>query len=65
MTVPKTGDSGCPCGCRTRLPWIDDPDCIRHQPLPEAQDWPQASVTDLGLEPHDRENCDPCQAVGE
>lgn len=24
--------TGCPCGCRTRLPWLDDPDCVRHQP---------------------------------
>lgn len=24
---------GCPCGCRTRLPWIDDPECVRHQPV--------------------------------
>lgn len=24
---------GCPCGCRTWPPFIDDPDCVRHQPL--------------------------------
>lgn len=26
--------TGCPCGCTTKLPWIDDPDCVRHLPLP-------------------------------
>lgn len=28
---------GCPCGCRTRLPWVDDPECVRHQPF--SFDW--------------------------
>ena len=56
--------TGCPCGCRTRLPWIDDPDCIRHLPTPPAVDWPAADVRDLGLEAHDRATCDRCQAVG-
>ena len=29
--------TGCPCGCRTRLPWLDDPDCVRHQPIREPE----------------------------
>jgi hypothetical protein len=31
--VPRAADTGCPCGCRTRPPWLDDPACIRHRPL--------------------------------
>jgi hypothetical protein len=31
-SVPRRSP-GCPCGCRTRLPWIDDPECVRHQPF--------------------------------
>jgi hypothetical protein len=31
-TVPRW-PSGCPCGCRTRLPWLDDPQCARHRPV--------------------------------
>jgi hypothetical protein len=27
---------GCVCGCETRLPWYDDPACIRHRPLPDV-----------------------------
>lgn len=23
--------TGCPCGCLTRLPWLDDPDCARRR----------------------------------
>ena len=57
--------TGCPCGCRTRLPWFDDPDCIRHQPTPPAVDYRDAAdVRDLGLEAHDRAVCERCQAVG-
>ena len=56
--------SGCPCGCRTRPPWGDDPDCVRHQPLPPVRDWPHYDVITLGLVPHPRENCPACQAVG-
>jgi hypothetical protein len=26
--------TGCRCGCLTRLPWFDDPDCARHRPAP-------------------------------
>lgn len=32
--------TGCPCGCMTKLPWLDDPDCARHQPAGEPADWP-------------------------
>jgi len=56
--------AGCPCGCRTRLPWLDDPDCIRNRPLPPARDWPAIDVAVLGLAPHRREACDRCRAVG-
>jgi len=55
--------TGCPCGCSTRLPFSDDPDCIRHQPLPEAVTWTAYDIHDLGLEPHDRRLCTRCQAV--
>jgi hypothetical protein len=61
----RAADLGCPCGCRTRLPWIDDPDCIRHKPTPPAADWPAYDVRDLGLDPHDRATCGRCQAVGQ
>lgn len=27
--------TGCPCGCMTKLPYIDDPDCVRRRPHPE------------------------------
>ncbi len=56
--------TGCPCGCRTRLPWLDDESCIRHRPLPPARDWPGYTVADLGLVPHPRETCQACQAAG-
>jgi hypothetical protein len=27
--------TGCPCGCMTKLPWLDDPDCtMRRIPSP-------------------------------
>jgi len=55
---------GCPCGCRSRLPWLDDEDCIRHRPLPPAHDWPFYDALTLGLVPHWRESCRQCQAVG-
>lgn len=25
--------TGCPCGCMTKLPWYDDPECILNRPL--------------------------------
>ena len=56
--------TGCPCGCMTRLPWIDDPDCARHRPAPGAREWPSYDVTSLGLVPHDRARCPECLAVG-
>jgi hypothetical protein len=31
-TVQPAAVTGCPCGCRTWLPWIDDPECLRHRP---------------------------------
>lgn len=24
--------TGCPCGCMTKLPWYDDPECIAKRP---------------------------------
>jgi hypothetical protein len=56
--------TGCPCGCMTRLPWLDDPGCIRHRPLPAARAWGGYDVITLGLVPHPRETCGSCQAVG-
>lgn len=56
--------SGCPCGCLTKLPYLDDPGCIRHRPLPEARDWPGYDRSTLGLVSHDRATCPACQAVG-
>lgn len=55
--------TGCPCGCRTKLPWFDDEDCVRHLPLPKAIAWPHYDVWTLGLQAHDRASCRPCQAV--
>jgi len=46
------------------LPWLDDEDCVRHLPLPEARDWPVYDRRMLGLEAHDRTLCASCQAVG-
>ena len=54
---------GCPCGCRTRLPWIDDPLCVRHRPLPRPVRWPSYDIGTLGLADHDRRLCDRCQAA--
>jgi hypothetical protein len=56
--------AGCPCGCATRLPWTDDPGCIRHKPLPPARDWPVYDAQTLGLVPHDRTRCASCTAAG-
>ncbi len=64
LTVARPADIGCPCGCVTRLPWLDDEDCVRHLPLPEARDWPVYDRRMLGLEAHDRTLCASCQAVG-
>lgn len=25
------GRLGCPCGCTSKPPWVDDPDCVRHR----------------------------------
>lgn len=59
-TPPRTG---CPCGCRTRLPWLDDPECIRHQPMPAPHNWHRYDTQLLGLAAHYRERCPHCQAV--
>ncbi len=56
--------TGCPCGCMTKLPWLDDPRCIRNQPVPAARAWGGYDVITLGLVPHPRETCASCQAVG-
>lgn len=48
----------------TKLPWIDDPDCVRHLPTPAPREAAEYDVRDLGLDVHDRERCEPCQAVG-
>lgn len=37
-------DRGCPCGCTTRPPWIDDPECIRHAPLGDEIDWADGPI---------------------
>lgn len=29
--------TGCPCGCMTKLPYFDDPDCIRNRDMPPAR----------------------------
>jgi hypothetical protein len=56
--------TGCPCGCLTKLPWFDDPDCVRHQPDPEPGDQaPPYDVQVLGLAPHDRASCLLCRAA--
>ena len=47
-SVTTAGLTGCPCGCRTKLPWIDDPDCIRHQPTGPARDFGSYDVIALG-----------------
>jgi hypothetical protein len=33
--VPRQRDRrlGCPYGCRSKPGYVDDPDCLRHQPL--------------------------------
>lgn len=48
----------------TKLPWLDDPDCVRHLPIPPPRDYDGYDVAVLGLAPHDRERCEPCQAAG-
>jgi len=55
--------TGCPCGCRSVLPWSDDADCIHHQPMPGPVSWIPYDIHDLGLEPHDPALCRSCQAV--
>ena len=40
--------TGCPCGCLTMPPWIDDPDCIRHEPLGPVVQWDGYDVIALG-----------------
>jgi hypothetical protein len=27
--------TGCPCGCMTKLPYLDDPGCARHRDGPQ------------------------------
>ena len=53
----------CPCGCQTRLPFIDDPRCIRYRPMPPAVDWPHYDTSELGLVAHERASCKHCQAA--
>lgn len=55
--------SGCPCGCRTQLPWFDDPDCVRHRPVPRPREQAVYDVEVLGLVPHDRAACAQCRAA--
>ena len=55
---------GCPCGCESRLPFVDDPDCVRRLPTPEPREWGGYDVVTLGLAPHVRDNCVSCRAVG-
>jgi hypothetical protein len=33
--------SGCPCGCMTKLPWFNDPDCLRNKPSRVPEGWDQ------------------------
>lgn len=40
--------TGCPCGCRSVPPYIDDPDCARHKPLGPVVEWGTYDVTTLG-----------------
>lgn len=56
LTSPRC----CPCGCLTKLPYFDDPDCIRHQPAPGPGERASYDVHDLGLAPHDRATCEHC-----
>jgi hypothetical protein len=55
---------GCPCGCESRPPYVDDPDCVRRLPTPEPAEWGGYDVTTLGLAPHGRDRCAACMAVG-
>jgi len=58
--------TGCPCGCMTKLPYFDDPDCVRHQPAPEpGAQVPPYDIQTLGLAPHDRSRCTLCRAAGQ
>ena len=39
--------TACPCGCRTRLPWLDDSECRRHDEFPVSArdvDWELAAL---------------------
>jgi hypothetical protein len=47
----------------TRLPYLDDPDCVRHLPVPAPREPANYDVITLGLVPHDRDRCPACQAV--
>lgn len=40
---------GCPCGCETRPPWIDDPDCVRHEPLTRGLEQALDHFHELGV----------------
>lgn len=57
---------GCPCGCESRPPYVDDPACKRHRPMGPAVDYGQQQhdVETLGLAPHNRATCEHCRAVG-
>lgn len=55
--------TGCPCGCMTKLPWLDDPDCSRHKLVAPPRPAGEYDVLVLGLVPHDRTTCPQCRAV--
>jgi hypothetical protein len=63
-TTTTTLPRYCPCGCLTKLPYYADPDCMTQLPVPSPREAADYGVADLGLAPHDRERCEPCQAVG-
>jgi hypothetical protein len=48
----------------TRLPYLDDPDCVRYLPVPAPREANDYDVVVLGLVAHDRERCEPCKAAG-
>lgn len=42
--------TGCPCGCLTKLPWFDDPDCIRNRrPPPPPVPSLREILDDIGM----------------
>lgn len=57
--------TGCPCGCMTRLPWVDDPDCARHLPIGPPREWGAYDVVTLGLDHHSAGHTAQCREYGE